>query len=491
MRGSLHVSDKQATGWAFDPAAGAHCVQVRIRVGDRVIGEGLADLPHPGLTKRGIPGNHAFRVPLAPTSADAGRLALDARTATDQAWQPVALVGAGQNPSVDGVVGASPSTDELSVLRLSVPRLSGLRLSVLRLDLLANRRGGKARPLEGLSVLDLGCADGFFCGEALRQGARRVVGIDANARLVERARTRFPSAELRCGSWWELPDEKFDVILLLSAIHHEKDQSGLLRALADRLVPGGTLVIECGIAPGAGKAWKTVARADGKRRFPTQTLFVDEVCAPFVTRTVGPGVPQRGDPVTRKVFHCALKQGMALLIAGRGRIGKSTLAREFQRLDVPVLKTDQVLDSVLRERRFDGTPLAATVRRFADDRPAHFGRIGSAVVAERPAEFIETLLGRLPSGRDMVCIEGEILRYPAITDPLMRALEAQGLRPWLVAPRRPSAIRTVTSRVVAVLKAVLLRAGFAAVRTHRSWKRRPAQDKPRADAPAQPRRTPL
>jgi hypothetical protein len=265
------------------------------------------------------------------------------------------------------------------------------------------------------------------------------------------------------------------VILLLSAIHYEKDQSGLLRKLADHLAPGGMLVVECGISSRPGKAWETVARADGKRPYPTQAMFIQEVCAPFVTRAVGPSVPQRGDPVPRKVFHCALKQGIVLLIAGPGRIGKSTLAREFQRLDVPVLRTDQVLGSVLSGRRFDGTSLAATVRRFAHERPVHFGRIGNAVVAERPAEFVKALIDQLPFGRELVCIEGEILRHAAISNPLSRALKARGLRPWLVAAvaaDRRRRIRPPASGLLASIRAVVVRAVIATVRIRRAWKRR-------------------
>ncbi len=34
--------------------------------------------------------------------------------------------------------------------------------------------------LSGLSVLDVACNEGFFCQEAVRRGATRVVGIDKN-----------------------------------------------------------------------------------------------------------------------------------------------------------------------------------------------------------------------------------------------------------------------------------------------------------------------
>src|SRR5262245_37433717 len=50
--------------------------------------------------------------------------------------------------------------------------------------------------LVGRSFLDVGCNEGYYCGMALRAGASRVVGVDSFALAVERARRRFPKAEI-------------------------------------------------------------------------------------------------------------------------------------------------------------------------------------------------------------------------------------------------------------------------------------------------------
>ena len=99
----------------------------------------------------------------------------------------------------------------------------------------------------------------------------------------------------------EVPEEKFDVIVFLSAIHYEEDPAALLRKLTDHLTPAG-IVVECGIVAGRGKAWRSVTRTDGERRYPTLDMFVDEVCQPFVARLVGQSVPQSGDPVRASCF---------------------------------------------------------------------------------------------------------------------------------------------------------------------------------------------
>jgi SAM-dependent methyltransferase len=460
LRGSLQVTATQISGWVFDPEAETRSLEVRLRLGGRVIGEGVADLPRPDVaTKFGIAGDHGFRFPLALAPRDAPLVVTEARAAPDRPWQRIGRAPArrpAQYQSFDDACGASRSGDKLEALRLS---------------LLPNRGGGESRPLAGLSVLDLGCNEGFFCGEALRQGARRVLGIDANNAVLARARARFPEAEVRHGSWWDIPDEKFDVILCLSAIHYEPDQAALLRKLAGHLTPTGTLVVECGISSRPGKAWQTVTRVDGKRRYPTLALFVEELSRPFATRLVGASVPQRGDPVPRRVFHCALRESMVLLVIGPSRIGKSTLAREFGRHEIPVLRTDQLLGALLRDRRFDGSPVAATVRRFLPQQPVSFTRVGNAVAAERPGEFVDVLLGELPSGPEMICIEGEILRHRSISDALVRGLRARNVRPWIITARRPSAILALASRAAAGLRAVLVTAAVAAARASRATRR--------------------
>jgi SAM-dependent methyltransferase len=455
LRGSLQLRTGQASGWVFDPKAEARSVAVRLRVDGRVIGEGIANLPRPDVARAlGIAGNHGFRLPLD-GPAPAGEVRLEARAGAGRPWRPVARNGrrARQYQSFEDGAGASDSRRKLEALRLA---------------LLPNRKGDKATPLAGLSVLDLGCNEGFFSGEALRQGARRVVGVDANAAVLARARARFPAAEFRLGSWWDLPeDETFDVILLLSAIHYEPEQAALLAMLARRLAPGGTLVVECGISRRAGKVWQTVVRGDGPRRFPTHALFVEDLAGPFACRCVGESVAQRGDPIPRRVYHCVPKAGTVLLVAGPGRVGKSTLANELERRGIPLVRTDRLLGAILRDPGFDGTPLAAVVRRFSAEHPVHFGRIGDAVASERPADFVAALLEALPRDVTVASIEGEILRHRGISDPLSRALRARGLRPWVIEAQRPSVLGETGSRAVARLRTA---AAFAVIAAGRLWR---------------------
>ncbi len=164
MLGSLQVRTDEVRGWAYDPDAQAISVEVRLRLGERVIGEGRAALPRPDLAKAfGIAGDHGFRLPVTVPAADVGRIVAEARVAADRPWQPLGRPGGkpapgrrrGQYQSFDDARGASRSAEKLAALRL---------------PLLPNHFD-RETPLKGLSLLDLGCNEGFFCGEALRQGA--------------------------------------------------------------------------------------------------------------------------------------------------------------------------------------------------------------------------------------------------------------------------------------------------------------------------------
>ncbi len=82
-----------------------------------------------------------------------------------------------------------------------------------------NRKGGsdssgklqalKLPNLEGKSLLDIGCNEGFFCMEAKKRGAARVVGIDRGAEFIEAAKKRAPEIDFRCQTWETLPEGPF------------------------------------------------------------------------------------------------------------------------------------------------------------------------------------------------------------------------------------------------------------------------------------------
>ena len=125
--------------------------------------------------------------------------------------------------------------------------------------------------LKGKKFIDLGCNEGFFCGYALFAGAAEITGIDRSEAAIGLARSRFPECRFLAQSWEQLPDEKYDVILLLSALHYAEDQEALIHRLMKALNSGGILVLELGVLSSAKSEWVKVKRSIDERLFPTRS----------------------------------------------------------------------------------------------------------------------------------------------------------------------------------------------------------------------------
>jgi 2-polyprenyl-3-methyl-5-hydroxy-6-metoxy-1,4-benzoquinol methylase len=97
----------------------------------------------------------------------------------------------------------------------------------------------------GERVLDIGCGEGRFAGELLREGAE-VVGIDVAEEPLRRARTLHPELDLRLvGSDgpWELPDGGFDVVWAGEVLEHVADTAAWLSEARRVLRSGGRLLL--------------------------------------------------------------------------------------------------------------------------------------------------------------------------------------------------------------------------------------------------------
>lgn len=99
--------------------------------------------------------------------------------------------------------------------------------------------------LRDKSVLDIGSYLGFFCFEALRRGATRVVGFEADVESVRKARLLGDclglAPEFRHGDIErDTIEEHFDYVLCLNVLHHFRDPilvlDKLARATREKLV---------------------------------------------------------------------------------------------------------------------------------------------------------------------------------------------------------------------------------------------------------------
>jgi len=222
----------------------------------------------------------------------------------------------------------------------------------------------KLPDLAGRTFLDVGCNEGFFCGFAMFQGARRAVGLDRSSLFIDRARRRFPRCEFIQQDWESLPEGPFDVILLASALHYAEDQAALLDRLLGLLAPGGILVLELGVISSQQSEWIQVKRGIDEREFPTMPK-VRELLASRAWKWMGPSVLQDGDPVPRHVLHVSRRKPIAYLLMQPPGFGKSTIAAGlFGPSGVPIVSGDQEISLVASGKR-DAPP--ALKRLLAED----------------------------------------------------------------------------------------------------------------------------
>jgi SAM-dependent methyltransferase len=128
------------------------------------------------------------------------------------------------------------------------------------------------------TVLDVGCGHGRFAQLLAERGVRASYqGVDASAELLALARARTDlteGAQFARADVIESPQAisrgPFDLIGVFGVIHHvprEVTRAALVRALAERLAPGGTLAVAF---------WRTTGDEDGARRLAWSRAGIDE-----------------------------------------------------------------------------------------------------------------------------------------------------------------------------------------------------------------------
>jgi SAM-dependent methyltransferase len=281
-------------------------------------------------------------------------------------------------------------------------------------------------PLSGLRVFDIGCNEGFFCDHAKRQGASRVLGIDINPAMLDRAKSRFQEIDFAVSSWWELPDEKFDVILFLSAIHYEKRQAELLAYLKRHLTEKGVLVLEAGVHSGQ-FGWHLTERWDATYRYPSEDFLINVLLSGYAVRRMAKSVQQDGDPVPRFVYHCSPKQREVFFISGPTGTGKTILARTFNGMGMPGVSIDTWFAELMQwPHAPKKSKVVEHIRKHGD--MLHFDAMFSALMSEGLADEAVTLFVQyLPLEADRLYIEGDALRGDFGTG-LKSALQSSGSR---------------------------------------------------------------
>ncbi|HLZ62516.1 MAG TPA: class I SAM-dependent methyltransferase [Ktedonosporobacter sp.] len=102
--------------------------------------------------------------------------------------------------------------------------------------------------VSGMRVLDLACGNGYLGRRFARQGAT-VMGVDANAPIIERARARAVREALDityhvsdAAHLDMLRDDSFDLVVCNMALMDIEDAAGAIQEIARVLVPKGRFV---------------------------------------------------------------------------------------------------------------------------------------------------------------------------------------------------------------------------------------------------------
>ena len=110
--------------------------------------------------------------------------------------------------------------------------------------------------LSGMTVLDIGCWDGFFSFECERRGAKRVVSSDVWETLgrdaFDFARAELGSAvEPLQASVYDLPEalagERFGLVLFAGVLYHLKHPLLAIEKVAEVTAPGGLAIVETAV----------------------------------------------------------------------------------------------------------------------------------------------------------------------------------------------------------------------------------------------------
>lgn len=110
--------------------------------------------------------------------------------------------------------------------------------------------GEAGSPPIGISprVLDVGCGTGFLLERLAARGFAGI-GVDLSPESVAHARRRLEEIGAAdrltavVGSAYEPPEGTFDLVCLTDVLEHLEDPRACLRALRERLAPGGLVVV--------------------------------------------------------------------------------------------------------------------------------------------------------------------------------------------------------------------------------------------------------
>ena len=162
-------------------------------------------------------------------------------------------------------------------------KLNPVRLKYIRDRIDQHWQGDECSriPLTGRTALDVGCGAGLLAEPLARLGAK-VTGIDAAPEVIAVAREHAAAMGLeidyRVGDVLDL-EGQFDLVTSLEVVEHVADPAAFVTALAQRLAPGGLLILSTPNATGWSRLMM-ITLGEGLGRIPKGTHDFAKFIAP-------------------------------------------------------------------------------------------------------------------------------------------------------------------------------------------------------------------
>lgn len=119
-------------------------------------------------------------------------------------------------------------------------------------------------PRDNWRVLDIGCATGNFLQKLSRQNTNwELYGLDASPKMIATAKRRTPALSWQVGKAEALPfpDQYFDLITIVDALHYIQNQPQALSECSRALKPDGYFLI---YTPSVNHIWSKAILMSGK-----------------------------------------------------------------------------------------------------------------------------------------------------------------------------------------------------------------------------------
>ena len=127
-------------------------------------------------------------------------------------------------------------------------KFNPIRIEYIKSNLIKDYKISKIdRPLENLSILDIGCGGGLLSEPFSRLGAK-VVGIDASKKNIEIAKHHLKKSGLNVEYYCASPEnfdykDKFDVILNMEIVEHVENVEQFIKACTNFMREDGRMFI--------------------------------------------------------------------------------------------------------------------------------------------------------------------------------------------------------------------------------------------------------